>query len=86
VATGAFVPTRNGIVRRITPQSRGRAKITVERRSETRSLVAAGALQGDEGSLSFHQVVLISWLTEAISPMALVESVISALTAGNDGP
>jgi hypothetical protein len=86
VATGAFVPTRNGIVRRITPQSYGRAKITVERRSETKLLVAAGALQGDEGSLSSHQAVLMSWLTEAISPMALVESVISALTAGNDGP
>ena len=86
MATGAFVPTRNGIVRRITSQSFGRAKITVERRAETRSLVAARAEQGDEGSLSSHQAVLIFWLTEAISPMALVESVISALTAGNDGP
>lgn len=85
MATDAFVPTRNGIVRRITPQSCGRAKITVERRGETRSLVAAGALQGDEGCLSSHQAVLMSWLAEAISPMALVESVISALTAGCDG-
>src|ERR1700722_9559781 len=78
VATGAFVPTRNGIVRRMTPQSFGRAKITIERRGETRSLFTARALQDDEGSLSSYQAVLVSWLTEAISPMALVESVISA--------